>query len=109
MELTSVPNMENPTGSPMFVPSPKSVVFFFRKALEIDNVFVVGLAEDYCVKYTALQARGVSVTKHFVRYLKWRVHPHRHISCMDTAYVRETPPPKIAGYFKVQDSSILDT
>mgnify|MGYP002803591644 FL=1 len=26
------------------------------KALQIDNVFVVGLAEDYCVKYTALQA-----------------------------------------------------
>ena len=26
------------------------------------------------------------------RYLKWR-NPHRHISCMDTAYVRENPPP----------------
>ncbi len=24
---------------------------------------------------------------------KWRVHPHRDISCMDTAYVRESPTP----------------
>ena len=29
------------------------------------------------------------------RYVKWRVHPHRDIRCMDTAYVREkNPPPK---------------
>ena len=28
------------------------------------------------------------------RHLKWRVHPHRDMSCMDTAYVRGTPPPK---------------
>ena len=27
----------------------------------------------------------------------WR-NPHRDISCMDTAYVRENPPPKIGGY-----------
>ncbi len=31
-------------------------------------------------------------TEH-VRYLKWR-NPHRDIRCMDTAYLRENPPPK---------------
>jgi len=45
------------------------------------------------------------VTKHF-RDLKWR-NPHRDISCMDTAYERENPSPKIAEN-RVQDSSSDD-
>ena len=40
-------------------------------------------------------------TKHF-RYLKWR-HILTYISCMDTAYVRENPTPKIAKN-KVQET-----
>ena len=38
------------------------------------------------------------------RYLKWRVHPHRDISCMDTAYGGGSfPTPKIAEN-KVQET-----
>ena len=40
-------------------------------------------------------------TKHF-RYLKWR-YILSYISCMDTAYLKAKPIPKIAGY-KVQET-----
>ena len=51
------------------------------------------------------------ITKHFVGYLKWRVHPHLYklykwIRLMDTGV---SPTPKIAGYFRFRKPSILGT
>ena len=71
-------------------------VLFSGRVMEgLHLPFLMWIPRPYHATGTTRNFRNASIHHQtFQVPSKWRVHPHRDISCMDTAYVREDPSPK---------------